>query len=332
MARGQRHTGAEPHAYAAATTVAAGSAAAHPLVQIAGVPSTNSSMRRLLCAGIILLNSAAYAVEAPTAAEIVARYRQLPHSEEDQLGEARMVRFQTLMELRKTPETAASEIERALRVVKDPRQRVELIEALSRFPKRETVPTLRQLLGDPDPKIRSQAIQAFRRLARTVDRPGAQRQQLGSKFEPEVSGLVPDLIKAASDPAESNRTLALFALADTCDPAAIAAIRERLTDASDDVRFAAACLLTEFQDKSSLNELKRALELFRTDKASKFKADLNSEQLLASLERITGKSFGPVPMNPLLNSDLRRAEEARQRSREMLDSWAAWWTAHPEGQ
>ena len=93
------------------------------------------------------------------------------------------------------------------------------------------------------------------------------------------------------------RTLALFALADTCDPAAVATIRERLTDANDDVRFAAACLLTEFQDRSSLNELKRASELFRSDKASKFMVDLNSEQLLASLERITGKSFGPVPMN-----------------------------------
>jgi hypothetical protein len=61
----------------------------------------------------------------------------------------------------------------------------------------------------------------------------------------------PDL--QAGSPSPTNRVSqsqvnALFALADTLDPAAIAEIRRRLTDDSEEVRFQAACFLAECRD------------------------------------------------------------------------------------
>ena len=146
---------------------------------------------------------------------------------------------------------------------------------------------------------------------------------------------MPYLIKAASDRAEQNRVTALFALADTLDPAAIAELRHRLTDDSEKVRFQAACFLTEFKDASGLGEMKKALERLHTPPESRLTADQDyervqtAERLLASFERITGKSFGPVPREPGLSSDLSLAEASRLRYQELLDVWAAWWAWEP---
>jgi hypothetical protein len=89
----------------------------------------------------------------------------------------------------------------------------------------------------------------------------------------------------------------------------------------------AACLLTEYQDTSGLAEMKGALARFR----EKPKADrpFEVERLLASFQRLTGKSFGDIPMNPTLASDTRRAAASEKRYRELLDAWAAWWAWEP---
>jgi HEAT repeat protein len=122
----------------------------------------------------------------------------------------------------------------------------------------------------------------------------------------------------------------LFALADTLEPTAVAELRRRLSDDSDTVRFTAACLLTEFQDASGLAELKKALERMRSQHPVAAGDSFAVERLLASLERITGKSFGELPrLNPFLDSDSRRAQQSTQRYRELLDAWAAWWAWEP---
>jgi hypothetical protein len=51
-----------------------------------------------------------------------------------------------------------------------------------------------------------------------------------------------------------RRVNALFALADTLDPAAIADIHRRLTGDSEGVTFQAACFLAECQDASELGQ------------------------------------------------------------------------------
>ena len=189
------------------------------------------------------------------------------------------------------------------------------------------VEALLKKLNDPDAEKRRGAIGDLRMLARRVDAFGGKRERRGEEFAPKVKGLVPHLVRAASDEDESNRGLALHALADTLDPAAVAAIRERLKDRSESVRFLAACFLTEYKDASGLDELKKAIGRFRGNPRAAGSFDV--ERLLASMERITGKSFGPIPPNPFLSSDSRVAEASTKRYAELLDAWAAWWDWKP---
>lgn len=182
-------------------------------------------------------------------------------------------------------------------------------------------------LTDPAAEVRGRALHELRLRARRVDVFGGQRLRRGGEFAPRVPGLVPHLVRAAGDEAEENRVLALYALADTLDPAAVAAVRSRLKDKSEAVRFQAACLLTEFKDASGLDEMKAALKRFRAD--PKAAGPFDVERLLASLQRLTGKSFGPIPANPLLASDTRVIAASEARYRELLDTWAAWWDWEP---
>src|SRR5437773_11346348 len=96
----------------------------------------------------------------------------------------------------------------------------------------EPVANLVRALDDPGEKTRSEAVQKLRLLARKVDRMGPSRLQRGEEFAPKVAGLVPHLVRAAADKAEEVRVLALFALADTLDPAAVKTLRERVKDPS----------------------------------------------------------------------------------------------------
>jgi len=56
-----------------------------------------------------------------------------------------------------------------------------------------------------------------------------------------------------------------------------------------------------------------------------------AERLLASFERITGKSFGPIPMNPLICSDSRQIPKLEKGYRDLLTTWAQWWAWEPPG-
>ncbi len=51
------------------------------------------------------------------------------------------------------------------------------------------------------------------------------------------------------------------------------------------------------------------------------------ERLLASFERITGKSFGEIPLNPSLSGVAGAGE---REYRQLMDDWAAWWDWRPE--
>jgi len=53
------------------------------------------------------------------------------------------------------------------------------------------------------------------------------------------------------------------------------------------------------------------------------------EMLLASFERITGKSLGKIPLNPLLSSSSDGAEAAKKQYKELVDAWEAWWKQRP---
>lgn len=166
--------------------------------------------------------------------------------------------------------------------------------------------------------------------SRTID-PEDEGIEALVEFAPKVEGLVPYLVSAANDQVESNRICALYALADTRDPLAVSELRRRLKDPSEKVRLYAACFLTEYQDASGLAQMRDALApLCRTDPSKSLDYYWQAEMLLASFERITGKSFGEIPLNPYLSSDTRQIPVIEKRYNTLLNTWAKWWAWEPK--
>jgi len=182
--------------------------------------------------------------------------------------------------------------------------------------------------------VRCSAAHGLRMMGRRTNRSGGKRIRRGPDFEPKVRGLVPFMISAANDPVERVRVSALYALAGSREPAAVAELRNRLKDPSEKVRLYAACFLTEYQDAAGLSEMRKALgRLMKTEKIEledDFSHYASIEMLLASFERITGKSFGEIPLNPTLSSI--SPYYGKERYEELLDTWHAWWTWQPDGQ
>jgi HEAT repeat protein len=209
------------------------------------------------------------------------------------------------------------------------RQAAEIAgRATPAVPNPEELAALVKNLDDPQEKTRSDAVSKLRLLARRVDKSGGQRTQRGEIFDPKVAGLVPQLIKAADDTDDNVRLFAMYALADSLHPDAIQKLRNSLNDKNEKIRCTIACLLTEFHDASGLEELKKALS--RLTSSNEEVDLLEAERLLASMQRITGKSFGPIPMNPLLMSDSRAAMAAKAQYHKLLDAWVAWWEWTPQ--
>lgn len=166
---------------------------------------------------------------------------------------------------------------------------------------------------------------------RTVQPRHERVEELGD-FAPSVDGLVSYLVSATNDEVEGNRICALYALADTRDPSAVSELRNRLKDSSEKVRFHAACFLTEYQDASGLSEMRGTLlRLRRAKPAGNLDYYGQAEMLLASFERITGKSFGEIPMDPHLCSDTTQIAGIEKRYDTLLDAWAQWWAWEPPG-
>ena len=299
-------------------------------------------------------------MERPTADEIIGAYLKLPHPEKDLKGQSRQVRWGVLKKLNATPDTAIESVRVSLSKIEDQQQRRELVEAVGKFFRtEESAQLFCELLEDADDQIRGKAIHGLRLLSRRTDRfgstrtirlrkPGSgrekenrirQRLQNNKKeteheaggaevFEPIVKGLLPYLIKAANDRNEQNRVSALYALADTRQEGAVKELRRRLKDSSARVRFLAACFLTEYNDASGLDELKSSIKRFSKNKSSDT-IYFDSGKLIASFERITGKSFGTIPMPPALYSDLKQMEKAEKQYRYLIDVWAKWWAWEP---
>jgi hypothetical protein len=196
---------------------------------------------------------------------------------------------------------------------------------------KERATQLCKLLKDPDRKVRGNAIHDLRMMARRTNRMGGKRIQRDQEFAPQVEGLVPYLVSAANDDVEVNRISALYALADTRDPLAVKELRNRLKDSSEKVRFFAACFLTEYQDASGLTEMRNALAHLRKNTyEDEFDYYSHAEILLASFERIIGKSFGEIPLNPTICSDTREISRIKERYSYLLEAWEQWWSWEPK--
>ena len=293
----------------------------------------------LILACVVAFSASAAAKRQDSkATEVIQRYLKMPMPRKPPgSGPERKARLKVLGELKSMPGEAVSAYARALREVKNPWQRYELAvkfrSTCSAFDTDESVALLCELLTDHDERIRYQAICGLHGMSRRTHRSGAKRIPQGPDFAPKVAGLVPYLISAASDKVDSNRIVALYALADTREPLAVSELRKKLKDPSELVRSLAACLLTEYQDATGLPEMRNALDRLRSINLP-LALDIlyydEAERLLSSFERITGKSFGPIPLNPGLRSDTRQIPNIRKRYKALLDTWAEWWAWEPK--
>ena len=281
------------------------------------------------------------------------RYLETPHPKgpsktdaydpvvDAKINGARLARLSILAELKAFPKEAVRAARRVLFEQASPKQRYEIVGMLGDYiHTRECAELLHDVIQDVrKPKgtlyeelVRSSAVRGLRMMGRRTARSGGKRIRRGPDFEPKVRGLVPYMISAADDKAERVRISALYALVDSRDPAAVAELRNRLMDRSEKVRLRAACFLTEYQDAAGLSEMREALSRLRKTKKIEKEDDFSHygriEMLLASFERITGKSFGEIPRNPTLSSSLDSAK--RERYEELLDTWHTWWTWQPE--
>jgi hypothetical protein len=237
----------------------------------------------------------------------------------------RTERLNVLERLGKVPD-ALQVMKKACPSIASPEQRAEIAEIIGRYIQTPAgADVLTGWLKDPDASVRSRVVGGLRQMARRMDRMGWARIQYGIDHPPKVEGLVPALIKAANDSDTQVRVGALLALADTREQPAVEEIRKHLNDADAEIRLNAACLLTEYQDASGLSEMLRVLDQLRVsepalDSGSRHYSE--AEMLWASLERITGKSMGKIPLNPFLSSGSSDAiKSLREGYKNGLESW-----------
>ena len=308
--------------------------------------------------------------------QILQRYLDMPLSQENRYGNEREKRQAILNELKSTPDEAADAIDKMLPRIENPQQRAEIADYLGRnIQTKKSADVFGKLLKNTDSEVRAAAIHSLRMLSRRTDRIGATRIQRipdnrtgadkertirdtlqpgvlvtrvqtiqpqderlneFAEFEPKVTGLVPYLILAANDSVENNKIAAMYALADSREPIAVAELRKLLTDPNEKVQLYAACFLTEYQDASGLfvmkTALKRLIEADINNTELEFDFYTQAEMLLASFERITGKSFGQIPMSPSLSSDTRQFEPLKKAHKNLLQSWSKWWAWEPESE
>jgi hypothetical protein len=263
-------------------------------------------------------DSADEEANSETAAKIIAEYLGHVHPPIDRIGKARSKRLRTLERLNSHPKTAVVAVANALPKA-SPAQRAELAETLRHFPSDESAKILVKLLDDSDAHVRRNAVHTLRLFSRRVDRSGFVRKQRGEEREPLVAGLVPHLIKASADSDATVRMSAIYALADAKSDEAVRRLRACLMDPDAKNQLKAACFLTEFGDHTGADIIKASLPRLRDpENGLRF---LDAGMVIASLERITKKSFGPIPAPPEIFSNSEQAEAAKRQFEELLAKW-----------
>jgi hypothetical protein len=106
------------------------------------------------------------------------------------------------------------------------------------------------------------------------------------------------------------------------DPLVVSAVgmlQGRLKDdASSQVRFEAACALAEFYDFSGKEELKKAIPAMHNMVGPAL------GRAVSAIEKISGKTFGPVPLDPWFSGDQTAIPALREQRQALLDKLAEW--------
>jgi HEAT repeat protein len=290
----------------------------------------------LSCCLLLPLPAATSAAEPadPTSRDILDAYLAGPCPEK-LLDPGRSDRLAQLHVLQDRADAGVAAIAAVLPHVECPVHRLELLEVLGRIPMRASSDLLLADLHDPDVTVRRQALRSLRRQASRILRAGVVDVPEEPQFPPQVEGLVPYLLEAATDQDPAQRSLALWSLADTREPQAQTALRAALDDPDGRVRFLAACLLSEFGDDTGLPLLREALDKLVAGDAAVEPGErdhlgyptryMAAQHLLASFQRLTGESLGDLPAVPMVLSSLAGAEESARAYDELLIAWQQWW-------
>jgi hypothetical protein len=276
----------------------------------------------------------------PRRAELVAKIREsgpagvallveallaMPASEEDPGGTMNARRWQLARDIGETGDAAVEAIEAARPRATTPLQRHELVSALAAVRTPRATAALLRLLAEKDDATRGAAVSGLvDRLHRPADT--AERARVFEALAAEMG----------REPVEATRLQLVYATraiaragnADALEPSralAVAALRDRLAkDDSALVRGTAACCLTEFGDLSGEAELRRAVLDAAAHGDRLGPGAWSLEALAPAVERVSGRSFGPVPLRPELSSDSRAVPRLRQERAAYLQKLAAW--------
>lgn len=255
------------------------------------------------------------------------------------ISQARRARYALLAQLKDFPTEAVLAAKLVLFERANSKQRYEMVSMLGDIATRASGELLHQAPLAPrksedkeshvyEELVRIEAVRGLGKMSRRTTRRGGTRIQTEPDVEPAVPGLVAYIIEAANDPAEGVRWHALHALADSREPGAVGELLNRLNDPSKRVRLYAACFLTEFDHNEGLPEMQQALIRLKNTEPNandEFSYYSSLQMLIASFDRITGKSFGQPPMQPGLFSNLSQADDARKQFATLLNHWQRWW-------
>jgi len=215
--------------------------------------------------------------------------------------------------------------------IKNPKQKRELLQLLAQIKTPASAEVCRTLLTDQDEWVKHAAIDSLGGMAKRVANITKARLPLKPEFEPAVKGVVPYLIAATGDRLPRVRSAALRALVRTAEARVVDVLRKHLNDPDEHVQFLAACRLTWFKDATGLPVMRRALTGLRANNPPDGHRDYGKAKILMeAFERITGKSFGRIPVTPMACSSHEGVVRSKKQFEVLLSAWDQWWNWKPK--
>jgi hypothetical protein len=262
------------------------------------------------------------------AAAMVAALMAMPSSQEDPGGTKNSMRWQLIRDAGALGDVVIKPAQEALGKAKTEDQRREMVQVIGAVRSPAATKALLGLLAEKDETVLDAAISSLTgrlglateaggsaeilpALAKAV--PNVQTDLYRSIVCTRMQQLVKPLSEAGADAPQRAMVLDLLRGRLKNDPAA-------------NVRFSAACVLTEYGDYSGLEELEKAALALQTEVVG---AAFALDQLVPALERATGQTFGRVPMSPLLSSSTTGIRQLTEERKALLEKVVAWIKANP---
>ncbi len=284
---------------------------------------------------LLLAATFAGAATAPAPDSADALVDQLLRTPPVAQGPGVRTRVELLHTLKTKGDAAVPPLQKALDNAKTDEERSQVMIALDALQSPAVARMVLKLATDPNDTIR------YRAISKSTDFLGIPPEQGGL---PEV---LPTLAKLLPEEKNATSRQSVCALAVRVNrpipPAkepdarlvkmAIDMLQERLkNDDNAQVRLWAAISLADLGDNSGLAELKKATLAMQSGNAPEYDRTgmgYPLERLVPALERTTGQTFGPVPMNPMLSSTTAAMPNLEESRKALLEKVADWIRSNP---